>query len=329
MPGIKSAAAVMAALFISSAFAAPVTDADRKHVLDAVIAHLETEYIDPDVGRRVATKLRNKSVQELLKSAGHGTAVAAALRDKLRAETGDGHLNVEYSEQELPSGQAAAEAEFNEQEMERYYGAHVNFGLRKAERLDNNIGLLDLAVFPPASMGGDTIAAAMQVIAHTDALIIDLRRNGGGMDTVALVASYLFDTQQPLSGIYHRPSGKTTQNFTLPYVPGAKFGGTRPVYVLTSKRTFSAAEALAYDLQALKRATIVGEPSGGGAHPFTYKRIHPHFVLWSVVEKSVNPITGKNWQGVGVQPDVLVDQAQALDKALALIAEKKEPRPVK
>jgi len=329
MPGIKSAAAVMAALFISSAFAAPVTDADRKQVLDAVIAHLETEYIDPDVGRRAAAKFRDRSVQQLLKNAGDGTAVAAALRDKLRAETGDGHLNVEYSEKELPSDQAAADAEFSEQEMERYYGAHLNFGVRKAERLENNIGLLELAVFPPARMGGDTVAAAMQVIAHADALIIDLRRNGGGMDTVALVASYLFDTRQPLSGIYHRPSGKTTQNHTLPYVPGAKFGGTKPVYVLTSKRTFSAAEALAYDLQALKRATIVGEPSGGGAHPFTYKRIHPHFVLWSVVEKSVNPITGKNWQGVGVQPDVRVDQAQALDKALALIAEKKEPRPVK
>lgn len=329
MPGIKSAVAVVAALFISSTLAAPVTDADRKQVLEAIIAHLETEYVDPDVGRRVASKLRDRSVQELLRNAGDGAAVAAALRDKLRAATGDGHLNVEYSEKELPSDQAAADAEFSEQEMERYYGAHLNFGVRKAERLENNIGLLDLAVFPPASMGGDTIAAAMQVIAHTDALIIDLRRNGGGMDTVALVASYLFDTQQPLSGVYHRPSGKTTQSFTLPYVPGAKFGATKPVYVLTSKRTFSAAEALTYDLQVLKRATIVGEPSGGGAHPFTYKRIHPHFVLWSVVEKSVNPITGKNWQGVGVQPDVVVDQAQALDKALALIAEQKGPRPVK
>jgi C-terminal processing protease CtpA/Prc len=324
MSGIKSAVAFVALLVVSSAFAAaPVTDTDRKQVLDAVIAHLETEYIDPDVGRRAAKKLRDKSVRELLKKTTDGTALAEVLRDKLRAETGDGHLNVEYSEKELPADQAAADAEFNEQEMERYYGAHVNFGVRKAERLENNVGLIDLAVFPPASRGGDTIAAAMQVVAHADALIIDLRRNGGGMDTVALVASYLFDTQQPLSGIYHRPSGKTTQNFTLPYVPGAKFGGTKPVYVLTSKRTFSAAEALAYDLQALKRATVVGEPSGGGAHPFTYKRIHPHFVLWSVVEKSVNPITGKNWQGVGVQPDVVIDQAQALDKALALIADKK------
>ena len=330
MPGIKPVVVIIALLFVHTTFAAAVSEADQKAVLAAVIAHLETEYIDPEVGKRVAKKLREKSVRDMLANASDGTAMAAALRDKLRAETGDGHLNVEYSEKELPSDQAAADAEFSEQEMERYYGAHVNFGVRKAERLENNIGLVDLAVFPPASMGGDTVAAAMQLIAHTDALIIDLRRNGGGMDTVSLVASYLFDEQQPLSGIYNRPTGKTTQSFTQPYVPGAKFGGTKPVYVLISKRTFSAAEALTYDLQALKRATIIGQPSGGGAHPFTYRRIHPHFVLWSVVEKSVNPVTGKNWQGVGVQPDVLIDSDKALDKALELIADKKrQQRPVK
>jgi C-terminal processing protease CtpA/Prc len=254
--------------------------------------------------------------------------LAEALMKKLRDVTGDGHLNVEYSEKVLPEG--GADAAFEAQEMERYYGAHENFGVRKAQRLEKNIGLLELSVFPPASMGGDTVAAAMQVIAHTDALIIDLRRNGGGMDTVSLVASYLFDTKQPLSGIYRRPTGKTEQNFTLDYVPGTKFGATKPVYVLISKRTFSAAEALAYDLQALKRATIIGEPSGGGAHPFSYRRIHPHFVLWSVTEKSLNPITGKNWQGVGVQPDIAIDPAQALDKALELIAKKKlAERPIK
>jgi C-terminal processing protease CtpA/Prc len=330
MPAIKPVVAIVALLFAHNALAAAVSEADQKAVLAAVISHLQTEYVDPDVGRRVAKKLREKSVRDMLASASDGTAMAEALRDKLRAETGDGHLNVEYSEKELPDNQAAADAEFSQQEMERYYGAHVNFGVRKAERLEDNIGLVDLAVFPPASLGGDTVSAAMQVIAHTDALIIDLRRNGGGMDTVSLVASYLFDEQQPLSGIFNRPTGKTTQNFTQPYVPGAKFGGIKPVYVLTSKRTFSAAEALAYDLQALKRATIIGQPSGGGAHPFTYRRIHPHFVLWSVVEKSVNPITGKNWQGVGVQPDVVIDPAQALDKALELIAEKKkQQRPVK
>jgi hypothetical protein len=327
MRGIKPAIAFAAVLLFQGAFAA-ISESDRKEVLAAVIEHLETEYVDPEVGRRAARKMREESVRDLLARASDGHALAAALRDKLRAETGDGHLNVEYSEKVLPEDPGAAE--FSEQEMERYYGAHLNFGIRKAERLENNVGLLDLTVFPPASMGGDTMAAAMQVLAHTDALIIDLRSNGGGMDTVSLVASYLFDEQQPLSGIYNRPTGKTKQNFTQPYVPGARFGGSKPVYVLISKRTFSAAEALAYDLQALGRAVIIGEPSGGGAHPFTYRRIHPHFVLWSVVEKSINPITGRNWQGVGVQPDVRVDPAQALDKALELIAAgKRQQRPVK
>lgn len=324
---MKQVIAIASLLVAQIASAAdPLTDADRKQVVQAIVAHLESEYVDPEVGQRTAKVLRKKLAAEAFESAATGPALAEVLTRELRDETGDGHLNVEYSEQ--PIGAAAdADDEFTAQEMERYYGAHVNFGVRKAERLDKNIGLLDLSVFPPAQMGGDTVAAAMQVVAHTDALIIDLRNNGGGSDTVALVASYLFDERKPLSGIYDRPANTTRQNFTLPYVPGAKFGGTKPVYVLISKRTFSAAEALAYDLQALERATIVGEPSGGGAHPFNYRRIHPHFVLWSVTEKSVNPITGKNWQGVGVQPDVRIDSARALECAIELITQRLEHQP--
>ena len=321
---MKQLIAITSLLVAQIASAAePLTDADRKQVVQAIVEHLESEYVDPQVGQRAAKVLRKKSAANAFKSAATGPAFAEVLTRELRDETGDGHLNVEYSEKPL-SAEVQANDEFTAQEMERYYGAHVNFGVRKAERLDNNIGLLDLSVFPPAQMGGDTVAAAMQVIAHTDALMIDLRNNGGGSDTVALVASYLFDERQPLSGIYNRPANETQQNFTLPYVPGAKFGGTKPVYVLISKRTFSAAEALAYDLQALKRATILGEPSGGGAHPFNYRRIHPHFVLWSVTEKSVNPITGGNWQDVGVQPDVLIESARALERAIELITARLE-----
>ena len=89
-------------------------------------------------------------------------------------------------------------------------------------------------------------------------------------------------------------------------------------FILTSRKTFSAAEALAYDLQALKRATIVGEVTGGGAHPFEYRRVHPHFAVDLPEGRSINPITGSNWQDVGVKPDVPVPVDQALDKALEL-----------
>jgi C-terminal processing protease CtpA/Prc len=312
----------LAALLLIAYLPAQATEVDalvRQDVVAAIVHHLQSDYIDPAVGGRAAKALRAQQKSGAFNGSESGVAFAAALAKSLRESTGDGHLNVEYVEQPLQDGEMPAEVAFTTQEMERYYGAGVNFGVKKLERLENNIGLLELSVFPPATMGGTVVSAAMQVLAHTDALIIDLRHNGGGSDTVTLVASYLFDTQQPMSGIYDRPSNTTRQRYTQAYVPGARFGPHKPVYVLTSKRTFSAAEALAYDLQALKRATIIGEPSGGGAHPFKYRRIHPHFVLWSVTERSVNPITHANWQGVGVQPDVRVPADQALAKAIELI----------
>jgi C-terminal processing protease CtpA/Prc len=296
---------------------------DRVQVLQSVIDHLEREYVLPNEGSRGAARLKQALASNELSPFVEGTAFAAAVTKLLRDSTGDGHLKLEHSAKALDQAAKQADAEFTAQEMERYYGSKVNHGVRKVEQLAENVGLLELSVFPPASMGGDTIAAAMNVIAHTDALIIDLRNNGGGVDTVTLVASYLFDQRQPLSGIYNRARDHLTQSYTQPYVPGSRFGASKPVYVLISKRTFSAAEALAYDLQALKRATIIGQPSGGGAHPFEYRRIHPHFVLWSVTQKSVNPITGGNWQGTGVRPDIPIEPDRALEKALELIKERR------
>jgi len=123
------------------------------------------------------------------------------------------------------------------------------------------------------------------------------------------------------SGTYDRPSDTLTRTFTPSWVPGRRFGPDKPVFVLISNRTFSAAEAFAYDLQALGRATIVGERSGGGAHPFEYRAITPRFVLSLPEGRSINPITGGDWQGVGVRPDVEASAEQALDAALRLARE--------
>lgn len=206
--------------------------------------------------------------------------------------------------------------------MERWYGARVNHGVERIERLDGNVMLLELTVFPPAAMAGDVIAAAMNVVAQGDALIIDLRRNGGGAETANLVTGYLLDEGgQPLSGTYDRPSNRLRANTSPAWVPGRRFGGTKPLYILTSRQTFSAAEALAYNLQALGRAVIVGEVTGGGAHPYEYRRVHRHFALDLPEGRSVNPITGGNWQGTGVHPDVETPADQALDRALALARE--------
>lgn len=301
----------------------PMTPSDRKDVLDAVIEHLETDYVEPDIGRSAAQNLRQSNLEGEFNQVVNGELFADLISKKLQSLTGDGHLNLEYSSEPIALD-TPAEAEFAASELERYYGAHLNYGVEEISRLENNIGYLDLRVFAPIDMGGDTVIAAMNVLAHTDALIIDLRKNGGGIGDMAdLVASFLFDTEpQPLTGTYDRPKNELTQRFTQAYVPGDRFGADKPVYVLISPRTFSAAEALAYNLQALDRATIVGEASGGGAHPFEYLPVHEHFVLWSVTAKSINPLTNGNWQGVGVVPDVLVSAEDALETALSQLANK-------
>lgn len=298
-----------------------VTLGDRDTVVAAIIEHLRYDYVDAEVGETAAKRLEERWTGGSLAHLHNGESLAMELSQWLQEITGDGHLNVEFSPTPLELS-ADDNERFAAAQMEKYYGADINFGVQQVGRIGRNVGYLDLRVFAPLELGGDTVVAAMNVIANTDALIIDLRNNGGGIgDTSDLVASYLFDGgRQPLTGTYSRESDAIEQRFTQAFVPGQRFGAKKPVFILTSKRTFSAAEALAYNLQALDRAQVIGETTGGGAHPFEYLPIHPHFVLWSVTAKSINPITNSNWQGVGVQPDVPVPAEKALDVALAELA---------
>ena len=155
---------------------------------------------------------------------------------RLREISGDGHLGLSYSEKALPED--GGEVSFSAAEMEKYYGGHLNHGIEKIERLPGNIILIDLRVFPPAAMAGDVFAAAMTVAAQADALIIDLRRNGGGAETANLVTGYLLEGGKPLSGTYDRPSDKHSANTSPWWVPGRRFGSTKPLYILTSRKTF-------------------------------------------------------------------------------------------
>jgi len=148
-------------------------------------------------------------------------------------------------------------------------------------------------------------------VAHTDAIIFDLRENGGGQPAmVTLIASYLFDQPRHLIDIYNRKEDSTTQNWTLSYLPGARLT-KQPVFVLTSKRTFSGAEEFAFDLKNQKRATIVGETTGGGAHPVSGHTVADYFMVGVPFAKSLDPVTKTNWEGTGVEPDVKVPAADA------------------
>jgi hypothetical protein len=312
----KLAGAALAALLPAAATASGIEDAqERRTAIVQTAELLESNYVYPERGRELAGRLR-REVDAAWVTAGGPEDFAKAFTGRLRGLSADGHFHVDFR---AGGGAATEENTFGAAEFEKYYGKAVNHGFEQVRRLDGNVGYLDLRVFAPPDMGADMAVAAMTLLAQSDALVIDLRRNGGGDGALGLlIAGYLVDGAQPMSGTYDRPSDKLTTSATPVWVPGRRFGAAKPVYVLISKETFSAAEAFAYDLQALKRVTVVGEPSGGGAHPFVYRQVSEHFVLSLPEGRSINPITGKDWEGVGVIPDVRVNAELALDEALRL-----------
>jgi C-terminal processing protease CtpA/Prc len=192
----------------------------------------------------------------------------------------------------------------------------MNHGFAKVERLPGNIGYLEFLNFMDEELGADTVAAAMNFINGTDALIIDMRKNGGGNPAmVALVCSYLFGPEPVhLNDLYWREGNRTDEFWTKKEVAGKRYLN-KDVYVLTSKRTFSGAEEFSYNLKNLKRATIIGETTGGGAHPGGGFRISEHFGMFVPTGRAISPITKTNWEGTGVTPDISVPADQALHVA--------------
>jgi C-terminal processing protease CtpA/Prc len=196
----------------------------------------------------------------------------------------------------------------------------MNYGFGLIERMSGNVAHVVINGFPKIADDDSRKAVAdlMSQVADADALVVDLRDNGGGSpNTVALVASYLFDTTPVhLNDIFSRDTGSVRESWTMRDLRGARFGGKKPVYVLTSKRTFSGGEEFAYDLQALHRAKIVGETTGGAAHAMAPHELDDEwFTILVPWGRAINPVTKTNWEGTGVVPDIAVSADAALDEA--------------
>jgi hypothetical protein len=296
-----------------------VDQATRDRVIDAAIAKLNEYYVFPDVAKKMETELRQRQRQAAYDTQDAQT-FATLLTDHLRGVSNDKHLMVVWTPKALPETEVkqAPDKAKMQQQLEK-----MNCMFSKTETLDGNIGYLKFDAFADPTICGPKASEAFAALADVKSLIIDLRENGGGDPAmVAYVSSYLFAKKTHLNDLYDRKENKTTQYWTKTDVPGTKLA-KQPVFVLTSKNTFSGAEEFAYNLKSLKRAKIIGETTGGGAHPTTMKRLDAHFAIGVPFARAINPITKKNWEGTGVEPDVKVPAAEALDKAKELAAAKR------
>jgi hypothetical protein len=292
-----------------------VDAAERQRILDAAIANLKLHYVYPDMAQKMAETLLAKEKRGEYDAISDGDAFAHQLTRQMRDVSHDMHLELVYSQDPLPP--QPKETERTPEELARYRGAmkQINCAFEKVEILPHNIGYLKLNFFPDRSTCEQTATAAMASLNNADALIVDLRDNRGGMpNMVALMASYFFDHPE----YFYNPRENTTpESWTHSPVPGNNLAG-KPVYVLTSSRTFSGAEQFCYNLKMLKRATLVGETTGGGAHSGVWYRIDDHFGMGIPETKPINPYATADWEGTGVEPDVKVNASDALATAAKL-----------
>lgn len=304
----------------------PLTPKEQQTVVDSISSKLNATYVFPEIAMKMVSNIESKLRNGNYKSILDPQEFATTLTTDLQAISNDKHLRVTFAPERIAEQQQTITVEDSIAYLNRYISnmKRNNFGFKEVKIMAGNIGYLDLRSFSNVEYAGETAVSAMNFLSNTDAIIIDLRNNGGGSPAmIQLITSYLFGSDPVhLNNFYWRPSDQNSQTWTLPHVSGTRSPDT-PVYVLTSGRTFSAAEEFSYNLKHLKRATLVGETTGGGAHPGGSVVATDRFMVWVPTGRAINPITNTNWEGTGVSPHIKTPAADALDvaytKALELL----------
>ena len=320
----------------SQATASVITDAqqiDQDAIIQRVEAELRARYVFPERAEQAAQHLAAATRRGDFAVAKTASDLAAAIDVFLAHELHDQHLHVQYKGDEpapssAPSGKPIAE---RYRDFERMAAERENFGVRMAAQLAGNIGYLRLSGFPDAAIMTPALASAITLLRNTTALIIDVRDNhGGDPQAVALLESYFFEPWRArrLNDIFARtPAGFETHQYWSTAVPTALYYD-HDLYILTSARTISAGEGFSYEMQAEKRATVVGEVTAGAANPASEVPLGNGFVASIPFGRAVNPVTQNNWEGTGVHPDVPADASAALQRAYVMaLTRKSEQQP--
>lgn len=291
----------------------PIDARQREAILDGAAQRYDSLYVFADRGRAIRDHLKSKAVRARYAHCATASCLADSLTKDLQSWSKDKHLRLVYSVQprrmsEAKSDPALAKGRELEQMRQR------NFGFHNVERLHGNVGYIEIGRFDRAADGSATADAVMQLVGNTDALVIDLRNNGGGYaDMVAYLMSYFVSEQTHLATMKRRNAADDVQFWTS-HVPAPRYLN-KPIFVLTGKRTFSAAEALTYDLQQFAYAKVVGEPTRGGANPGSFEQLNDHFAVFVPTGSTINARTGTNWEGAGIKVDHTVAANEAVKTA--------------
>ncbi|MGK0216874.1 MAG: hypothetical protein ACI9HE_000347 [Planctomycetota bacterium] len=296
-----------------SAQATQLDDAERASVIEGIAREMAAGYVFPKVAEECSAHLRTElkaGKYDSMKSTGQ---FAQALTSAVQAISKDLHIRVRFEpNQERVERDDPRLA--RQQQLERMRAS--NFGFNQVEIMNGNVGYLDLRSFSDLQYARKTAASAMDFLSNADAIIVDLRLNGGGSPRmVQFLCSYFFEERTHLNSLYFRPTDTTEEFWTLEEIPGKRLPNI-PLYVLTSNRTFSAAEEFSYNLSTRQRATLVGDTTGGGANPGGMVSVGEGFRMFIPSGRAINPITGTNWEGVGVVPNIPVSSGKALEVAL-------------
>jgi hypothetical protein len=303
-----------------------LSKSEIKEFVNNASERLIDRYVFKEIGEEIASYISGRfeeGVYDTITKAGN---FSSFMTEEIQSISHDKHMRVilRRPRPQMDSGPDP----LLDQYLRTLESQEENYGFHNVEILANNIGYVDFRYFASPLIAGDRVVAVMSFLKYTDALIFDLRKNGGGNpEMIQLMCSYLFDKKVHLNSLYWREGDRTVEYWTLDQIEGERMPDI-PVFVLTSHYTFSGAEEFTYNLKTRKRATIIGETTGGGANPGGVHPITERFGMFIPTGRAINPVTGINWEGTGVEPDIKVEAdsalAVALRKALPAVKENKE-----
>ena len=305
-----------------------LTKADKKQAIEKLCQLMNDFYVSPEVAKLTEEHLMAQLKENYYDQFENNETFAAALTTSVQSINKDKHMRIRANRPSVaPPNSPERMIEERLHQINRSRSS--NYGLNTVKIMEGNVGYLDLRGFAGLEKGKAVADSYMKLLSRTDAIIIDLSKNGGGSpNMVQYLCSFFFDQKLHLNSLYWRDGDETEEFWTLDNVGGAKMPDV-PLFVITGSTTFSGAEEFSYNMQTQKRATLVGQTTGGGANPGGTRGINENLSVFIPTGKAINPITKTNWEGVGVIPEIKTTVEETLEKTHELAKKAAEAYRVK